>query len=86
MTALLTIAEAAAELRISSDSVRRLVAAGKLPAVYPVARRPRIARAALLAYIESITPASAVLPCPTVKKVVPIGISLSRALICAGFA
>ena len=40
MTALLTLAEAANELRVSADSVRRLVATGKLPVVYPVARRP----------------------------------------------
>ena len=35
MTALLTIAEAANELRVSADSVRRLIAAGKLPVIYP---------------------------------------------------
>ena len=42
MTALLTLAEAAAELRLSTDSIRRLVAAGQLPVIYPVARRPRL--------------------------------------------
>ena len=80
MTALLTIAEVADELRLSPDSVRRLVAAGKLPVVYPVARRPRIARTALMAYIDRITPAET-LPCPIARKVAPIGTSLSRAAV-----
>ena len=53
MTALLTLAEAADELRVSADSVRRLIAAGKLPVIYPVARRPRIARTALT--IDTLT-------------------------------
>ncbi len=78
MTALLTIAEVADELRLSPDSVRRLVASGKLPVVYPVARRPRIARAALMAYIDRITPSDAP-PCPIARKVVHTGTSLSRA-------
>ena len=59
MTLLLTIPETAAELQISAASVRRLIAAGKIPVVYPIARRPRIARAELMAYIERITPAPA---------------------------
>ena len=77
MTALLTLAEAADELRLSTDSVRRLVLTGQLPVIYPVARRPRIARAALLAYIARLSSPEAP-PCPIARKVVPIGTSLSR--------
>ena len=55
----LTVAEVAADLRISPDTVRRWIAAGKLPAVRVSARDLRIERAEydqLLAELRTSAP------------------------------
>lgn len=55
----LTVAEVAADLRISPETVRRWIAAGKLPAVRVSARDLRIERAEydqLLAELRTSTP------------------------------
>ena len=53
---LLTKRDAAAALRVSTRTVERLIAAGTLRAV-TVGSSPRIRRADLEAYVESLTPA-----------------------------
>ena len=51
MTDLLTLDEAAAELRVSRRSVERLVRAGRLRVLHPVPGRTLVERRELEAYI-----------------------------------
>lgn len=65
----LTVAEVAADLRISPDTVRRWIAAGKLPAVRVSARDLRIERAEydqLLAELRTSSPLVAPVTAPVV--------------------
>lgn len=64
MTALLTLSEAAEELRLSTASVRRLVRAGRLPLVQ-LGRAARIDPADLsaLVYAAKARPAQGAFPC-----------------------
>ena len=53
-TLLLTLREAAEQLRVSTRTVHRLIHAGELPTV-PVRRSLRIRRADLRAYVDGLT-------------------------------
>lgn len=66
---MLTFKEAGARMSVSADTVRRLVKAGKLQAVYPSAR-PRILESELERYVRLISTPT-VLQYPNARRQAP---------------